>query len=425
VIGRSDINKRLLPPPIFGLLFFALPLVSGCGGDSYPEDLEYPVRTDPLVVTKGVQEKPTGFDKPGELLKLFDDSKNPLLTAKNSEGQVAVQLPSKIKESDREKLKTALDNVFGTPADPRVGGKFPAARAILDLRSATLEKGSKLYRLHCLHCHGLSGDGRGPTAPWVNPHPRDYRQGVFKFTSSKQGEGERKPRRADLERTIREGIEGTSMPSFKLLAEDDVKALASYVIHLSLRGETEFRVMKDLLQPNPDIKSIKADVLDWLGRLANEYWVGAEQEAIAPAEKDYPYKTKLGQLIQPRAVYSRKDYTTDELTAIKETLGKSARNGQKLFRGRGCIGCHYDYGRKDYFLYDAWGTVVRPANLTLGVYRGGHRPIDLFYRVHSGINGSNMAAFGNENTSEIWDVVNFLQVLPYPEMRKEFGIAID
>ena len=39
----------------------------------------------------------------------------------------------------------------------------------LKLDAATLADGSKLYRQHCLHCHGLSGNGRGPTAPWGQP----------------------------------------------------------------------------------------------------------------------------------------------------------------------------------------------------------------------------------------------------------------
>jgi hypothetical protein len=48
------------------------------------------------------------------------------------------------------------------------------------------EAGGKhgLYRRHCAHCHGISGDGRGPTAMILNPYPRDYRPGVFKFKSN-------------------------------------------------------------------------------------------------------------------------------------------------------------------------------------------------------------------------------------------------
>ena len=44
--------------------------------------------------------------------------------------------------------------------------------------------GYALYRLHCLHCHGVSGAGDGPTAPFLYPRPRDYRKGLFKFTST-------------------------------------------------------------------------------------------------------------------------------------------------------------------------------------------------------------------------------------------------
>src|SRR5262249_683272 len=161
--------------------------------------------------------------------------------------------------------------------------------------------------------------GRGPTAPWVNPHPRDYRQGVFKFTSSKQSEGERKPRREDLLRTLREGIEGTSMPSFRLLAEDELNALASYVIPLRLRGEAEYFGMQKLLtDQDPDIPG---DLQESLGLFATR-WVQAEANLIRP-EKDNPY---LG----------------DE-----QQREESVLRGYKLFAQEGpasCISCHIGYG---------------------------------------------------------------------------------
>src|SRR5207253_3229426 len=103
---------------------------------------------------------------------------------------------------------------------------------------------------HCLHCHGVTGNGRGPTARWVNPHPRDYRQGRFKFQSVDQAE-ERgtvlKPRREDLLQTLMEGLEGTAMPSFRVLSQKDLNALVSYVIHLSIRGEAEYVAIKTAL----------------------------------------------------------------------------------------------------------------------------------------------------------------------------------
>src|SRR5207302_7364718 len=129
------------------------------------------------------------------------------------------------------------------------------AKEQLKLDDATLADGSQLYRRHCLHCHGLAGDGHGPTAPWVNPHPRDYRAGKFKFLSvmgENPGDKERKPTRADLVRTLKQGIEGTSMPTFGLLPEKELNALVSYVIHLSLRGEVEYQIFRELFADEPD-----------------------------------------------------------------------------------------------------------------------------------------------------------------------------
>jgi mono/diheme cytochrome c family protein len=37
-----------------------------------------------------------------------------------------------------------------------------------------------------------------------------------------------------------------------------------------------------------------------------------------------------------------------------------------------------------------------------------------------------MPAFNNSlSTKDIWDIVNFVQVLPYPQMRKAYGIEIE
>jgi mono/diheme cytochrome c family protein len=60
------------------------------------------------------------------------------------------------------------------------------------------------------------------------------------------------------------------------------------------------------------------------------------------------------------------------------------------------------------------------------MYRGGRRPLDLYWRVHSGINGVTMpASISTLTPEEVWDVVNFLQVLPYPKMREKYGITLE
>ena len=67
---------------------------------------------------------------------------------------------------------------------------------------------------------------------------------------------------------------------------------------------------------------------------------------------------------------------------------------------------------------DDWGNPLRPANLNEGdrtVYKGGRRPIDLYWRIAKGINGTPMPVhLGSQLTSdeEVWDLVNFVLALP-------------
>src|SRR5205814_267622 len=135
--------------------------------DPYPEDLKYPLRSDLLVLSVPNDSniphpEPLGtFEQ--DLQKLKSDKKN--------------LDPADLPSSAREELEDQLDKTFGTPREPTVKGKKSDQAALKELgltREETLPRGSVLYRRHCVHCHGLSGDGRGPTATWVNPHPRDY-----------------------------------------------------------------------------------------------------------------------------------------------------------------------------------------------------------------------------------------------------------
>src|SRR5262249_57552689 len=74
--------------------------------------------------------------------------------------------PAELAADKRGELAEQLEDVFGTPAKPSVAGaRFASAVAKLELGEEALARGSVLYRRHCVHCHGLTGDGRGPTGP--------------------------------------------------------------------------------------------------------------------------------------------------------------------------------------------------------------------------------------------------------------------
>ena len=78
----------------------------------------------------------------------------------------------------------------------------------------------------------------GPTTAFLNPYPRDYRRGIFKFKGTVR---EDRPTTEDLLRTLTDGLQGSAMPSFKLLPQVDREALVEYVKYLSMRGEVEIR----------------------------------------------------------------------------------------------------------------------------------------------------------------------------------------
>ncbi len=84
-----------------------------------------------------------------------------------------------------------------------------------------------LFRLHCVHCHGITGDAHGTHGTeFLKPYPRDYREGWYKFKSRRRII--RRPRQ-DLMRTLTEGVPGTAMPSFKLLSQVETESLVEYV----------------------------------------------------------------------------------------------------------------------------------------------------------------------------------------------------
>lgn len=411
---------------------FGLP---GCDSNSYSAAIRYLVRTDPLVITDklGPADNPGGErntpDRPGQLpiFSTHDLLEFPNPYYKDAAERDQIRLidqekmidPTKLSAENKKMLQDALDDLFGTPAKPKVEGIAAAAIEKLDLSPKKLAEGSRYYRIHCLHCHGVTGNGRGPTSRWVNPHPRDYRRGLFKFQSTNQVEkAQQKPSRNDLLRTLQEGIEGTMMPAFNLLSDNDLNYLVGYVIHLAIRGETEFNTIRRNFKFDPATGALEvaaeADPVKDMKRVVKAIgnsWLSAQSEAIVPV----PYPNYAKEEMKQSVKRGMALFTANE-AQLKELKIKVAAS---------CVSCHKDYGRQATYRFDDWGTLVRPADLTKGVYRGGRRPVDLYYRIHSGINGSGMAPFGSLEGKQLWDIVNFVRALPYKGMRQEFAIELN
>jgi mono/diheme cytochrome c family protein len=318
-------------------------------------------------------------------------------------------------ESLGTSLKAARERLKKFQWDEWKGG-LQAATALkveLKLDDAALARGSVVYRRWCMQCHGPSGAGDPAHAVEGGPMPRDYRQGVFKFVTAfpppamkKMGQfgAAGKPRREDLVRTVRNGIEGTIMPAFSSLTPQELEDVVSYVIHLSIRGEVEIASMTKMIKPDETDPLFTGGEIDWLF-VQNELWVllnwgiAARNPIPVPPE---PFATEPERL-------------------------RSAVRGFKLYSSAefGCASCHANYGRVPQLKWDAWGTVVQPRNFVLGVYRGGRKGEDLYARIYGGINPSGMTAFHDRvaatapgTPDKIWDIVHFLQALSDPADRK-------
>jgi mono/diheme cytochrome c family protein len=251
-----------------------------------------------------------------------------------------------------------------------------------DVSAQTLARGAAVYSYYCVQCHGVTGDGAGPAAAYLNPKPRDYRKGIFKFTSTGYGN---KPRREDLLRTVRRGVIGTSMPSFDRLPHKDLEAVVDYVMALTQRGELETL----LIAQAEGEGELSAEAADELAQAVVDGWSASAEQVVEPATKMPPYTPE------------------------------SVQAGQEIFQKRECYKCHGRDGRGGLaggieVGQDAWGQKAAAADLTSGMLHGGSQPIDIYRRIYAGINGTPMPAFKDvlaENPDDIWNLVHYVLYL--------------
>jgi len=342
-------------------------------------------------------------------------------------------------------VQELLTENFGTPNNLVAWQQFPidygTADATADdpLRHTDgwrLRAGRDLYMVHCLHCHGVAGDGAGPTARFLNPRPRDYRQGLFKVKSTIDGT---KPSVADMRRMLADGIPGTYMPSFVLLGPEKIGLLVDYVRWLSIRGELELKLAVDFASSGATSADLQRSFREKRSEDSNVTYDSVEKEVLDSIREGLADNVSQvaqditdtwmaaedpANVIMPKA--KRSPPTADSIARGKELfLGNKAK----------CSDCHGPAGRGDGpqteafekikdvspersydhpGLHDAWGNLIQPRNLTRGVYRFGRRPIDIYRRVYSGINATPMMGFSKAlKEEEMWDVVNYVLSLPF------------
>jgi mono/diheme cytochrome c family protein len=162
------------------------------------------------------------------------------------------------------------------------------------------------------------------------------------------------PRTEDIIATIARGIPGTAMPSFRFLSAGEQKQLAAYVLNL-------------------------ADLLD------------SPEPVAVPAPGAPPA-------------------TTPELIA----------RGKTIYEEQQCANCHGARGKGDgpssKTQKDSKGNPIAVRDFTRGTFRGGDRPIDLYYRFTTGMDGTPMPSYGDLlDETERWALVAFISSLREPQ----------
>ena len=209
-----------------------------------------------------------------------------------------------------------------------------------------IAEGRHQFGMRCARCHGRKGDGKGPLADILDPRPRDFTMGTYKFRTTRSGA---LPTDEDIFRTITRGVSGTAMPSWGGLPPELRWALVYYIKTLA-----------------PEFGNKELNPYNYTVALPPE--VPLSPESIA----------------RGRILY--------EKNKCWECHGMEGRGD----------------GRTN--LKDDWGYPTRVANLRRGWnIKGGNSPRDMVYRFITGINGTAMPSFEFSISGEDrWHLANYI-----------------
>lgn len=239
---------------------------------------------------------------------------------------------------------------------------FSVEPAPLDL--TRYMEGKYVFERHCIVCHGARGDGTGEMSQTLQPKPRSFREGQFKFRSTAFG---MLPTEADLARTIRGGLSGTGMGMFSHLSDTEVRSVIEYIKSFSRR------------------------------------WRKSE---------NYAEPMKLS---SPPAWFKE-----------PPEMEKHRVKGKALFTVH-CAACHGEKadgkGPAAATLKDIWNQAAQPSDLRQAHLRCGDDPADVYRVLATGLNGTPMISFESVlSPDQRWEVIAYITALKLPSV-PTLGVA--
>ncbi len=214
-----------------------------------------------------------------------------------------------------------------------------------EMTISTPNLGKTIYQVHCAPCHGSDGKGDGFAASELNPGPRDFTSGKYKFRSTKSGSI---PTDDNLKQVINNGLHGTSMPGWKeFISGDSLEAIVTYIKSLSPRFQSEQASTVTVSDPIP-----------------------VSEKSIAAGKEAYD-KLQCGEC-------HGADGTVKGITAtdLADDWGNPVMPAN---------------------LTESW------------TFRTGSSPADIYLRLKTGIDGSPMPSYeGMASEQDLWNVANYV-----------------
>ncbi|MHB8482976.1 MAG: cbb3-type cytochrome c oxidase subunit I [Nitrospiria bacterium] len=233
-------------------------------------------------------------------------------------------------------------------------------------RGELLSQGKSVYERRCIGCHGEKGDGNGVSAMFLDPKPRDFTKGIFKFRSTPGKDS--LPTDSDLFITITHGLWGTAMPTWQEIPEHERVAVIQYIKTFSTRWQKESVGEPVPIPPEPPVT--------------------------------------IASIKNGETLFHRK-------AACFICHGQEGK-------GDGMMAAT---------LKDEWGHSERPANFTLpaGIQGGvklGHDGRHIFKTIMTGVGGTLMPVFQTRLTpEEVWDLTHYVQSLRVKAHESELILA--